>query len=64
MAPASALFVNSSLYTHFLMQREEINKHKWILSEQKGEDVGFDYALIDWTLKHRQAWLESLKPKA
>jgi hypothetical protein len=46
------------LYREFLAEREEILCHKWIESEKAGYDVGFEHALIDWTLKYRSAWLE------
>ena len=45
-----------SLYQDFLAEREEILKHKWIQSEEAGQDIGFETALVDWTLKHRETW--------
>jgi hypothetical protein len=39
-----------------LLEREEILKHKWHLSEQAGHDVGFEKGLLDWIVKHRVAW--------
>jgi hypothetical protein len=50
-----------SLYREFLAQREEIMKHKWYESERAGRDVGFAYALIDWTIKFKNKWLQSRK---
>jgi len=44
-------------YREFLAEREEILKHKWLLSEQDGGDIGFEKALTDWVLHHRDAWL-------
>ena len=46
------------LYKEFLAERQEILRHKWIESEKAGYDIGFEYALFDWTLKYRSAWLE------
>ena len=46
----------TSLYKHFTLMREEILKHKWFESERVGKDVGFDYALLDWVCKFKQAW--------
>ena len=46
----------SSLYQEFLAERDEILRHKWIESEKKGKDIGFERALLDWTRKHRQKW--------
>jgi len=49
----------SSLYKEFLAERDEILKHKWIESEKKGEDIGFERALLDWIRKHRESWRTS-----
>lgn len=49
-------FMSSSIYKEFIEEREEILKHKWIESEKKGYDIGFDTALIDWIIKHRTKW--------
>ncbi|NBR46455.1 MAG: DUF4032 domain-containing protein [Verrucomicrobia bacterium] len=55
-ADPNAVFRNSALYREFLLEREEILRHKWYLSEQAGQDVGFEKALLDWIVKHRAAW--------
>ena len=47
---------NSTLYQEFLAEREEILKHKWIESEKAGRDIGFEHALTDWILNHRENW--------
>ncbi len=61
-----AKFEGSNLYKRFLSEREEILKYKWIESEKKGEDIGFDQALLSWTKKHRKEWKsttsEDVKP--
>lgn len=46
----------SSLYQEFLAEREEILRHKWIESEKRGKDIGFERALLDWIRKHRENW--------
>ncbi|MEC8209779.1 MAG: hypothetical protein VXY17_02415 [Verrucomicrobiota bacterium] len=46
----------STLYQEFLAEREEILRHKWIESEKKGKDIGFERALLDWIRKHRENW--------
>ncbi len=46
----------SSLYQEFLAEREEILRHKWIESEKKGADIGFEKALLDWIRNHREGW--------
>lgn len=51
-----SVFKNSALYREFLLEREEILKHKWHLSEQAGRDVGFEKGLLDWIVKHRADW--------
>ena len=53
---ANDLLKNSSLYREFQAEREEILKHKWIESEKAGEDIGFERALTDWIIRHRNAW--------
>ena len=52
----------SSLYQEFLAEREEILRHKWIESEKKGKDIGFERALLDWIRKHRNSWRQTRKP--
>lgn len=50
---------NISLYDRFLLEREEILKHKWIESEKQGYDIGFEKALLDWVTNYRKQWLSS-----
>ena len=52
----------SSLYQEFLAEREEILRHKWIESEKKGKDIGFERALLDWIRKHRESWRQMRTP--
>ncbi len=52
----SDLVKNSVLYKEFLAEREEILRHKWIESEKRGHDIGFEKALLDWIVKHRSSW--------
>lgn len=51
-------FYESLLYQHFLAERNEILKYKWIESEKVGYDIGFDKALIEWTAKHKSKWFK------
>lgn len=46
----------SSLYQEFLAEREEILRHKWLESEKAGYDIGFEKALLDWIMNHRDSW--------
>jgi len=50
---------HSSYYKEYLAEREEILRHKWIESQKLGYDIGFDRALMDWTLKYRDGWRAS-----
>lgn len=46
----------STVYQEFLAEREEILRHKWMESEKKGKDIGFEYALLSWIRNHRTNW--------
>lgn len=50
-------------YEKFLMEREEILRHKWIESQKAHEDIGFERALTNWVINHRAKWRESTKQK-
>lgn len=43
-------------YGEFQAELREIERHKWIVSELEGRDVGFERALTEWSLKHRSQW--------
>jgi len=45
-----------------MLMRDEILKHKWYESERSGFDVGFEYALLDWNVKFKQAWDKTKDP--
>jgi hypothetical protein len=47
----------TSLYKEYCDMKEEILKHKWYESEKAGRDVGFSWALINWTLKFKTSWI-------
>jgi hypothetical protein len=49
-------FLNTVPYKEFLVERQEVLRHKWIESEKAGYDIGFERALLDWTQKYRSAW--------
>ena len=53
---ASYSVINSLLYKEFIEERDEILRHKWLESEKKGYDIGFNNALFDWILKYRTSW--------
>jgi hypothetical protein len=56
---SSHLETSSTLYQEFLEERQEILRHKWLLSEKAGHDVGFERALLDWCHHHRRGWRDS-----
>lgn len=49
----------SGAYADYLAEREEVLRHKWLLSEKAGRDVGFEAALVDWVEHHRHQWRKS-----
>jgi hypothetical protein len=56
---ADQLISKTLLYQHFLAEREEILRHKWLESEKAGRDVGFEFALTNWVVHHRANWRKS-----
>ncbi len=46
----------AALYREYLAERSEILRHKWIMSEAQGSDVGFEAALLDWAKNQRTTW--------
>jgi hypothetical protein len=53
---AKDLLKHLLLYRELKAEHDEILRHKWLESEKVGYDVGFDLAMIDWTLKHSSQW--------
>lgn len=53
----------SGFYTEFQNEREEILRHKWLMSEKAGHDIGFETALTDWLMKHRSEWRKARRRK-
>ncbi len=51
----------SNVYKEFLAEREEIMRHKWLESEKAGYDIGYDKALLDWIMNHRDKWRKSYR---
>jgi hypothetical protein len=47
---------SGGLYREFSAERQEILRHKYLLSEKAKCDVGFEVALVDWVTNHRAAW--------
>ncbi len=57
-ADSTELINDSVLYKEFLAERQEILRYRWNESEKAGYDIGFERALVDWTMKYRSAWRE------
>lgn len=53
----------SGVYQEFLAEREEILKHKWLESEKAGHDIGYERALLDWIINHREKWRSAHRRK-
>ncbi len=43
----------STSYREFLADREDLMRHKWLMSEKAGRDVGMESALLDWVDHYR-----------
>ena len=54
---------DTSIYKEFLALKEEVNKHKWYESEKQGRDVGFIWAMMDWTLRYKTKWIQERKKR-
>lgn len=43
-------------YGEFLAELDEIQRLKWLVSEQEDKDIGFEVALNQWAHQHRAEW--------
>ncbi|MCA1962788.1 MAG: DUF4032 domain-containing protein [Prosthecobacter sp.] len=46
-------------YQEFQAELAEIHRHKWLVSEKEGRDVGFERALTEWAENHREKWRQA-----
>ena len=46
----------SDIYQEYLAERDEVLRHKWLESEKAGYDIGYERALVDWIMNHREKW--------
>ncbi len=53
----------STLYQEVLAMRAEIDRHKWLMSEMAGHDVGWQLASWDWCNRFRSAWLKERRER-
>jgi hypothetical protein len=52
LAREDRLWVEHSLLFRYFREVEvDINLHKWFQSEKEGRDIGWDSALVDWTIR-------------
>lgn len=51
-------------YAEFQAELDQIQRHKWLVSEKAGQDVGFEKALTDWARNHRADWRRERNKKA
>jgi len=54
----------TDLYKRFNEERCHILRNKWYLSEKAGRDIGFEAALMDWVVHHRENWIKSRSQKS
>lgn len=56
---------NKTWLEHFLLYRyvrkveDDINLHKWYQSEKVGHDVGWDRAMVDWTIHIAESYFKN-----
>jgi hypothetical protein len=69
--PPSTLPPSTLPYQEFMAELDEIQRLKWISSEDVGRDIGFEQALNYWAQNHRAEWrrgrnraVEELKKQA
>ena len=48
-------------FQQYLAMMEEVKRHKYIESEKAGRDVGIEWAIVDWDIKHRSLWTKEWK---
>tara|TARA_R110002153_G_scaffold187818_1_gene340786 strand:+ start:328 stop:483 length:156 start_codon:yes stop_codon:yes gene_type:complete len=48
------------MYKFLKLEKEEIDKLKWIESEKKGRDIGICKAVFLWKKNHKEAWEKGL----
>jgi hypothetical protein len=59
ITPASAdpILCRSTFFKRCLAERDAINRHRRRLATRRAEEITFDEALVDWTVRKRAKWL-------
>ena len=52
----------SRLWRFFLLERDEILRHKYLRSEALREDIGLQRAIKEWLQLHRALWAAAHPP--
>ena len=58
------LFEKSTWFLQYTAMMEEVKRHKWIESQKAGRDVGLEWAIVDWDVKHRVTWVKQWQAQA
>ncbi len=53
---------NSKLWRFFMLEREEILRHKYLRSKELGYDIGLPQAIKEWLQLHRALWAAAHPP--
>jgi hypothetical protein len=51
----------SRYYNFYLLEKQEINKLKWLESEKLGYDIGIERAHFIWISQHKHYWMQAIK---
>ena len=54
-------FNNSRMYIFLKLEKQEIDKLKWIESEKEGRDIGRHKAVFLWSRYHRKGWYTKME---
>ena len=54
-------FMNSKMYLFLKLEKQEIDKLKWIESEKLGRDIGRNKAVFLWSRYHRKSWYTQME---
>jgi hypothetical protein len=58
----SSEIANSKLWRFFMLEREEILRHKYLRSKELDYDIGLPQAIKEWLQQHRALWAAAHPP--